>query len=147
MDVTHYRKKKSSPFPSCLTPSLLWLQTKCWKKVSLIVFRQILPKVFPVVHIFSFIITTYLKKFAGIKFFSTKQCPAESFPWIIPHISPFYQRCIISFHLACCRYHILTALPLPPNLPFWRNPVDGGRIPPHQQIKMLTSHTRSHPPH
>ena len=75
-------------------------------------------------HIFSFMITTYLKKRIGIKSLSTKQSPAE----LSPLYPPSYQKCITSFHLACCPCHVWTALPLPSNLPFGRNPVDGGRI-------------------
>ena len=71
-------------FLSCLTPSLPLLQTTYWKKVSPIAFRQILPKMLPMVHIFSSIITTYLKKFIGIKTLSTKQYPAKLSPWSIP---------------------------------------------------------------
>ena len=72
----------------CLTSSLPWLQTIYWKKVSVIAFRNIAPKILPVVHISSLIFTTYLKKFIGIKSISTKQCPAELSPWIIPPVSP-----------------------------------------------------------
>ena len=44
-----------------------------WKKVSLIAFRQIWTKILPVLHIFSFIITTNnLKTLIGIKTFKTK---------------------------------------------------------------------------
>ena len=123
-------KIESSPFPSCVTPSFCWFQTTYWKKVSLIVFRQIWLKILPVVHIFSFLITIYLKKCIVIKSLSTKQCPAELSSWMVPLYPPSYQKCITSFHLACCPYHVWTALLLPPNLPFERNPVDGGRIPP-----------------
>ena len=104
------------------------MQIIYWKKVSLIAFRQILPKILSVLYIFSFIIRTYLKKFTGIKSLSTKQCPAELSPWIISHVSPFYQKCITSFYLACDHYHVWTALPFPRNLPFAGIPVDGGKI-------------------
>ena len=88
LDVTPYRKMESPPSPSCFTSSLLGLEITCWKKVSLIVFGQTLPKVFPVVYIFKFTISTYLKKLIGIKSFSTKQCPAELSPLIIPTVYP-----------------------------------------------------------
>ena len=88
LDVTPYQKIESSLFPSYLTPFLSWLQTTYWKKVSLTAFRRILQKVLPVVHIFSFIITTYLKKFIGIKYLITKQCPVVLSPWVIPPVSP-----------------------------------------------------------
>ena len=71
----------------CLTPSLSWLQITYWKKISPTDFRQILPNILPVVHIFSFMIMTYLKTFIVIKSLITKQCPAELSSWIIPHIS------------------------------------------------------------
>ena len=35
-----HQKNEPSPFPSCITPSLPWLQTTYWEKVSLISFRQ-----------------------------------------------------------------------------------------------------------
>ena len=88
----------------CLTSSLPWLQTIYWKKVSVIAFRNIAPKILPVVHISSLIFTTYLKKFIGIKSISTKQCPAELSPWIIPPVSPilpkmfpFLSYCLLPF--------------------------------------------------
>ena len=43
----------------------------------LIAFRQTLPKILAVVHIFSFIITTYLKIFSKIKSIGTKKCPSD----------------------------------------------------------------------
>lgn len=72
---------------TCLTPSLPWLQTTYWKKVSIINFRQILPKILLVMDIFKFIIGTYLKKFIRIKSPSTIQSPAKLSTWIIPPIS------------------------------------------------------------
>ena len=47
---------------------------------------QILPKILPVMHIFSFKIMTCLKKLTGIKFLNTKQCPA-GFLLTISHIN------------------------------------------------------------
>ena len=58
------------------------------EKVSLIAFRQIVSKLLPLVHIFSFIITTYLKNFIGVKSITTKQFPPELSPWIIPPVFP-----------------------------------------------------------
>ena len=43
-------------------------------------FRQTLPNVLPVVHIFSFIITTYSKRFIRFKYLITKQWPSELSP-------------------------------------------------------------------
>ena len=97
-----HQKIDCYPFPSCLTPPLPWLQTIYWKKVSPVVFRQILPKILPMVHIFSFIITTYLKKFIGIKTLSTKQYPPELSPWsiaaiffILPKMFPLLSFCLL----------------------------------------------------
>ena len=128
----------------CLNPFLLWLQTTCWKKVSLIVFRQILPKYLLAVHIFSFIITTYLKNFIGIKSLSTKQCPAELSPWIIPPVSPILPKI----------YHLLPSslMPLPcmdcPASSFkptvWGKPCKW-RKNPIQQQKIHISGTREIP--
>ena len=86
------------------------------EKVSLKVFRQILSKVLPVVHIFSFIIAVYMKKLIGIKSLSTKQCPAELSPWIIPPVSPILPK----------MYYLLSSCLLP--LLCVDCPVDGGRI-------------------
>ena len=61
------------------------------KKLSLIGFlTQILPKILPATHTFSFTMMKYLKKFIGIKSVNRKQCPAGLFPTIIPsaHVSP-----------------------------------------------------------
>ena len=115
---TVHQKIDCCPFPSCLTPFFPWLQITYWKKVSPIAFRQILPKFLPMVHIFSFIIWTYLKKFIGIKILSTKQYPAELSPWSIPIYSPSCQKCFPSFHFACCPHHVWTSLPFPLNLLF-----------------------------
>ena len=109
MDATPYRKNDPPLFPSCLTSSLPWLQITNCKKIFLIAFRQILSKILSAVHIFSFIITTYLKKFTGSKSLSTKQCSAELSSWIIPHVFPFYQKYITSFHLASSQCHVWTA--------------------------------------
>ena len=52
------------------------------KKLSLIDFQtQILPKILPATHTFSFTMMKYLKKFIGIKSVNRKQCPP-----------PFYQK-------------------------------------------------------
>ena len=45
---------------------------------------QILPKTLPVMHIFSFIIIIYLKKFIWIKYLKRNQCPTGLSPIIIP---------------------------------------------------------------
>ena len=50
------------------------------QKVSLIVFRQILPDFLPLVYIFSFIMPNYLKNLIEIKSLSIEQCPPELSP-------------------------------------------------------------------
>ena len=47
---------------------------------------QILPKMLPVMHIFSFAIMTYLKKLTGTKSLNREQCPAGLSPRIIPSL-------------------------------------------------------------
>ena len=85
LNVTAPLKIESSPLFSCLTLSFPWLPTKYWKKKkSLTDFRLMLPNVLLWVHIFSFIITTYLKNLIGIKLFNTKQRPAKLSPRIMP---------------------------------------------------------------
>ena len=79
------------------------------------------------VHIFSFIIMTYLKKFIRIKLLNTKQWPAELSPWIIPrYIHHLTKNIPPSFNLAWCSHQVWTVLLLHPNL--WGNPVDWVRI-------------------
>ena len=97
---------ESSPYPSCLTPSFPWLETKYWKKVSLIAFKQILSKILSALYIFRFIIITYLKSFIGIESFSTKQCPTELSPWIIHPLFSILKKFSLYFHLACYPHHI-----------------------------------------
>ena len=85
----HFAPKiESSPFLLCLILSLPWLQTLYWKKVGLIVFRQILQTILSVVYIFSFKIKTYLKTFSGMKTLSKKQYQAELSLWIITPVYP-----------------------------------------------------------
>ena len=50
------------------------------EKISLFALDKFKQKMLSVVHIFSFIITAYLKKFIGSKSLSTNQCQAELFP-------------------------------------------------------------------
>ena len=129
-----HQKIDCYPFPSCLTPFFPWLQTTYWKKVSPIAFRQILPNILTMVHIFSFIITTYLKKFIGIKILSTKQCPAELSPWNIPTIFLILPKMflLLSFCLLpppCMDFPTFSLKPI-----IWKNPVDGGESPPFSAI-------------
>ena len=92
------------------------------------------------VHIFSFIITTYLKKLIGIKILGTKQYPAELSPRSIPTIFSILPKTfpLFSFSLLpppCMDY---PTFPLKPTI--WENPVDGWRILPHFLY-------RKNPPH
>ena len=135
LDVTPHRKIESIPFPSCLTPSPFWLQTTCWKKVSLINFRQILPQILPVAHIFSFIITTYLKNIIGNKSLTTKQCPAELSPWIMPSVSPILPK---MYHLLSSCLVALPCMDCPahsPKLTIWGKPCRWGKNLVQQQKK------------
>ena len=89
-----------SPYkPKSLNFALLWdiTPTKIYppcplitdyilgKKVSLIAFREILPKILPEGCIFSNTIINYLKQLVGIKSFNAKQCSSGLSPRIIPH--------------------------------------------------------------
>ena len=91
------------PFPSCFTLSLLWLLSRCWKKVSLIVFRQIFTKSFACGAHFQFhnhnLFKNYLKILIGIKSLSTKQCPAELSTWNILTVSLILAK----------KYHLLSS--------------------------------------
>ena len=98
-DLQLRQGSESFPFPSCLTPNLLWLQTTYWKKVFLIAFRQILSNILSVVHIFM------IKNWIRIKSF---------FPEFYPLYSPSCQKCSHFFHIVCRPDHGWTALPLPP---------------------------------
>ena len=74
------------PLPKLWVPlSLHWLQTTYLKKkVSLIIFREVLPKILSVAHIFSNTIMTNLKNLIGNEFLITKQCPVGLPLTIIP---------------------------------------------------------------
>ena len=65
-------------FPPLITDNILE------KEVSLIAFRQILPKILMAVYIFSNAIMTNLKKLIGNKSFNEKQSPAGLSPRIMP---------------------------------------------------------------
>ena len=108
--------KESSRFSSCLTPSLPWLQITYWRKVSLKAFRQILPKMLSLVNIFSFIITTCLKSSLQLNPLIQNSVQQNYLPEFYPMYPHFIK-------------NVWTALPLPSNLPFRRNPVDEGKIP------------------
>ena len=126
-----HKKIDCYPFPLCLTPSLLWLQTTYWKKVSPIAFGQILPKILPMVHILSFIITTYFKKFIGIKTLSTKQYPAELSPWSIPTVFPILPKMFSLLSFCLLPPPCMECPTSSPKPTIWRKPSRWGRIPPH----------------
>ena len=76
-------------FPFCwISPPVLFpspnLRPHIRRKVSLIVFRQILPKTLSAVHIFSNTIMSNLKKLIWNKPLNKKQFPAGLSPRIIP---------------------------------------------------------------
>ena len=64
-----------------------------------------------------------------------QQCPAELSSWIITLVFPILSKIFHLPHPACCTHHVWTVLPLPPNLPFARNPVDGGENPAQKHKK------------
>ena len=70
--------------------SIIWSdrRTHIGEKVSLLVFRPILPKMFPAACIYSCTITTFLKKLVGTIFLDKKHCPAELSPLTITHYLP-----------------------------------------------------------
>ena len=104
-------------------PSLSWSQTTYWKKVSLIAFRQILPKMLLVARIFSYTIFIYLKKLDGTKSLNTKQFSAGLSPRIIPQVSPFLPKISPPLMFLCYTHHVWT---VPHPWTFMRNPGDGG---------------------
>ena len=81
LDITP-NKKVESPCPS---PDH---RPHIAKKVSLRAFRQILPNIFPVAYIFSYIIITKVKKLIGTKSFDTKQYQVGLSSRIIPNYPP-----------------------------------------------------------
>ena len=93
-------------------------------------FYTFLLKTLTVVHIFSLIFRIYLKKFIGIKSLSTKQCPAELPPWIIPLVSSILSN----------MYHLLSSCLFPPPCmecpvcsPNWGKPCRWGKNTAQQQ--------------
>ena len=81
-------RNRHQEFSSCLTPFFSWLQITYLEKRYLWVFRhKFYQKILPVMHIFSFTIMNYLKRFIGIKPLNRKQCPAGLSPIIIPSLS------------------------------------------------------------
>ena len=76
LDITSTKKL------SALIPPLI-LDYILERKVSLIAFRQILPKILPAWYIFSNSIMANLKKLIGNKYLNRKQCPAGLSPRII----------------------------------------------------------------
>ena len=72
--------KKLSPYVHTLTTVTTYLE----KKISLITFRQILPKLLFAAYIFSNTTMTNLKKLIEKKSLNTKQCSAELSPRNIP---------------------------------------------------------------
>ena len=81
LDITP-NKKVESPCPS---PDH---RPHIAKKVSLRAFRKILPNIFPVVYIFSYIIMIKVKKLIRTKSFDTKQYQVGLSSRIIPNYPP-----------------------------------------------------------
>ena len=142
-----HQKIESSPFPYSLSPSRSWLQIIYCKK-SLIAFTQILPKILPVVLIFSFIIMAYFKKFIGIKSHSTKLTSIIITLNFTPCIAHLIKNLPPTFILLVVPTIYRLPYPFPQTLGvrrLCRCEAGGGgggeRIPPCSR-KMLISHTR-----
>ena len=137
LDVTSLQKNVSFPFPSCLTLSLPWLQT------SFIAFRQVQPRSLLVVHIFSFIITTYLKEFIGIKSLNTvsRRIICLNYTLLYP---PYFQKCppLLIWLVAPTTYGL--SCPFLQNL--WWKPCRWGEKPPPQQKIAHILHQKNPPP-
>ena len=136
------KKLSPPPFLHASPHSFLPCLTLSFPSLSLIAFRQILPKTLPVGHIFSFINTTYLKKFIGIKSLSTKQCSAESSAWIIPPVSPILPK--MFFLLSSCMF-LPRCMECPAPFPkpaIWGKPCRWGKNPAQQQKNAHFSHQK-----
>ena len=121
------------------THRVSWPQTTYREKmVSLIVFRQNLPRTLPAACIFSYTIMTYLKNFDGTKSLNAKQYPAVLTTWIILQVSPF-----LSPLLWCC-FAAPTRFELPHST-FLKNPGDGKKSYPRAKNLPISS-TRKIPP-
>ena len=86
------------PHPVMPHPISLLIADHILEIVSLIAFRQIVSNLLPLVQIFSFIITTYLKNFIGMKSITTKQFPPEislNYTPCIPHLIKKFSPCFI----------------------------------------------------
>ena len=141
LDLTPHQKNESSPFPSCLTLSLSWLQTTYWKKVSLTAFRQILSTNFSCGAHFQFIIMTYLKEFIGP--FLQNSVQQNHLLELYPLYLPPHRKCFPFFNLACCPHHVWTAQPILPNLPLGENPYRWGKKPVQQQKNTHFQHQKN----
>ena len=83
------------------------------KKVSLIAFRQILPKILSVACIFSYTNMTYLKKLDETKSLNTKQCVAGLSSRITTQVSPFLPKVPPPLIVPFCTNHVWTVPPFP----------------------------------
>ena len=90
--------KIESPIPLLTTDHILS------RKVSLITFRKIFPKILSVACIFSYTMKIYWKKLVQTKSFNTKQCPAGLSPRIKLQISLFLPKISSPLMLLCCTY-------------------------------------------
>ena len=137
-------KIESSHFPSCLIPSLPCVQATYWKKVSVTAFGQILPKILPVVHIFSFLIMTCLKKSLELSPLlqnSVNYLPALYRPVapILPKMFPLLLSCLLPPPCMDCPTHFHT--------PTVRGkPCRWGKKPTQQQKNTQFLHQKN-PPH
>ena len=113
--------------PTQVPPSLSWSQTIYWEKsaVSLIRISNFLTKDLQVTRIFSYTITTHLKKLDRTKSLNTKQYSAGLFPRILSQLQlyHFLTKISLPLKLLCCNHQGVDCLPFP--WTFMRNPEDG----------------------
>ena len=141
LDITPRQKNWVLPFSFMSHPISPLITDHILEKVSLIALIQILLKILSVVHILSFKIILIWKSSLELNLLVQNSVQQNYVPDLYPCIPQFTKKCITSFHLACCPYHVWTALPLSPNLSFVGNPVDVGRKNLAQQQKKPISHT------
>ena len=131
--LTPSKKSVSSPFPSFLSPSLPWLQTIYWTKLSLIAFRHTLPKRCA----FSILQSQLTWKCSfGLNHLIQNSVLQDYLAELNLTPSSFVLRKVLfSFILLCCLYQVWIDLPLPKNfcVKHW-----GWREKPVQQPKICS---------
>ena len=108
-----HQKIKPSPFPSCLIRPSFNPRLHIGQKLSLIFFRQILPKTFACGAYFETVEKVLLELNPLIQNNTQQNYLSEL---LIPPVLPSYQKCLPSLILLCRPHQAGTAFPLPPNL-------------------------------